>query len=64
MSQWVKGSRSSATNCVECAREGGAVLVRNSKNPDGATITFTKDEWTAFVDSVRGGELGYEQLPA
>lgn len=27
--------------------------VRNSKRPDGTTVTFTHDEWRAFVGSVR-----------
>lgn len=30
-----------------------AVHVRNSKNPDAAVVTFTHDEWRAFVESVK-----------
>ncbi|HEY6073135.1 MAG TPA: DUF397 domain-containing protein [Anaerolineales bacterium] len=33
------------------------VLVRDSKDPDGPVLTFTRDEWTAFLAGVKGEEF-------
>jgi hypothetical protein len=58
--QWHKSSYSNAGNqCVEVARIGGAVAVRDSKNPGGGHLTFSATEWEAFLDSVKRG--GYDQ---
>lgn len=54
---WRKSS-ASATDCVEVAFvEGGEVLVRHSKSPNGSVLRFTSVEWEAFVEGVRLGEL-------
>jgi hypothetical protein len=54
---WVKSSRSSAqgNNCVEVARPGGCVAVRDSKDADGPKLTFTAAEWRAFITAVTHG---------
>jgi hypothetical protein len=36
---------------------GADIAMRDSKDPDGAILHFTKDEWTAFVAGVRAGEF-------
>ncbi|MDI5964019.1 Scr1 family TA system antitoxin-like transcriptional regulator [Streptomyces sp. SL13] len=36
-------------NCVEVARDGGTVAVRDSKDPAGPVLTFGAAQWTAFV---------------
>jgi Domain of unknown function (DUF397) len=36
---------------------GDAVLVRDSKDPDGAVLTFTVEEWDAFQAGVLAGEF-------
>jgi len=33
------------------------VLVRDSKEPDGAVLTFTHSEWRAFVGGATDGEF-------
>lgn len=33
------------------------IEVRNSKNPDAGTATFTKSEWTAFIGGVKDNEF-------
>jgi hypothetical protein len=44
-------------NCVEVAHlPTGGRAVRDSKNPDGPALTFTTEEWNAFV---AGGELRF-----
>jgi Domain of unknown function (DUF397) len=45
-------------NCVEIAGGlAGAVAVRDSKNPDGTVLVFTRGAWTAFTGQVHRGEL-------
>jgi len=61
---WKKSTRSGVdTNCVEVAMnllpEG--VAVRDSKNPDGPALQFTRSEWAAFVGGTKDGEF---DLPA
>jgi hypothetical protein len=56
---WRKSSRSGpwSDNCVEVAFVGEAILVRDSKNPDGAVLVFTPNEWDAFVNGAKDGEF-------
>jgi len=51
---WRKSSRSGGgENCVEAARFGDGVLVRDSKNPAGPSLAFTRAEWKRFLASVK-----------
>jgi hypothetical protein len=55
---WRKSSYSSGngngTNCVEAGvAEPGRVLVRDTTNRDGGTLTFTAEVWLSFTDSLR-----------
>jgi hypothetical protein len=34
-------------------------LVRDSKNPDAAALSFTREEWDAFVQGVSAGEFQF-----
>ncbi|MEU8266627.1 DUF397 domain-containing protein [Sphaerisporangium sp. NPDC049002] len=43
--------------CVEVARGTRGAAVRDAKNPAGAVLVFTEEEWTAFVRGVRAGEF-------
>ncbi len=54
---WRKSSHSGGSNCVEVAIDGPTVLVRDSKDPDGAVLRFAGDQWRAFVTSVKDGEF-------
>ncbi len=56
---WRKSARSNASgNCVELAQlpEGGVAL-RNSRDPEGPALLFTRDEIMAFVHGVRAGDF-------
>ena len=54
---WHKSRASAASNCVEVRFAGERVLVRNTKNRQGALLTFTHGEWHAFLTGVRLGEF-------
>ena len=52
--RWHKSSHSSANGqCVEVAPVAGAVAVRDSKNPAGPELVFTRQAWVAFVEGVK-----------
>jgi hypothetical protein len=40
-------------NCVEVAGTAPVVLVRDTKDRDGGTLTFTADAWHAFASSLK-----------
>lgn len=56
---WTKSGRSNATgNCVELAAlPGGRVAVRNSRDPHGPALIYTRDEIAAFVEGARDGDF-------
>ena len=56
---WVKSSLSfSNGNCVEVASlPDGGIGVRNSRDPEGAVLRFTSDEWHAFLGGAQKGEF-------
>ena len=53
--EWHKSSYSSQSgNCVEVARNlPGLVVVRDSKEPDGAKLVVPQETWRVFVRAVR-----------
>ncbi len=56
---WRKSTRSSPTSndCVEVARNlPGIVAVRDSKDPDGPNLTFSRQAWAAFIRGVKAWE--------
>lgn len=57
--KWCKSSYSGQTgDCVEVASlDKGGRAVRDSKNPDGGMLSFTKGGWSAFLNGVRAGEF-------
>ncbi|MEU4158240.1 DUF397 domain-containing protein [Actinoplanes sp. NPDC026670] len=54
---WRKARKSSAGNCVEIARMGDSIAVRNSRFPDAGIILYTPAEFDAFIDGVKRGEF-------
>jgi len=57
---WRKSSYSGTDgNCVEVATNlPGMVAIRDSRDPDGAKLVVSPEEWRAFVARVRDGEFG------
>ena len=56
---WRKSNYTGANgNCVEVAQLSAVVAVRDSKDPGGPKLTFSPEEWLAFVAGVKAGEFG------
>lgn len=57
--EWHKSSHSGGgDNCVEVATNLlGVVAVRDSKNPDGPTLTFTPHAWRTFLSRMKSSEF-------
>jgi hypothetical protein len=55
---WVSADGCANGNCVEVAELPDAIVgVRNSRDPNGAVLRFTTDEWHAFIGGVLKGEF-------
>jgi Domain of unknown function (DUF397) len=56
---WFKSSYSAnGQSCVECAKlPDGGIAVRDTKDREGAILTFNQEEWTAFIAGVKAGEF-------
>ena len=59
---WHKSRRSNPSgNCVELAvlPAGAGVAVRNSRDPHGPALIYTRDEIVAFLGGVRDGDFDH-----
>lgn len=57
-STWRKSSFSASRGeCVELRQLDGGIEVRDSKDPDGPVLQFTRSELAAFIDGCRAGEF-------
>lgn len=58
---WRKSTYSGNNGCVEVRHDDDRILLRDSKDPQGPVLSFTRREWDAFLAGIRGGEF---DLPA
>lgn len=54
---WQTSKQCTSDGCVEVHQCGDQFVVRDSKDKDGPVLTFTRDEWDAFVGGVKDGEF-------
>ena len=54
-SEWRKSTYSGGANnnCVECGTDAGAVLVRDTTNRDGVTLSVTASAWLTFTSTIK-----------
>ena len=55
MDNWRKSSRSNANggSCVETASASGVVLVRDTTDREGYTLSVPADAWRTFLGQIR-----------
>lgn len=54
---WRKSPESFSGDCVEVAAAEDTVAVRDSKDPNGPVLAFSRSEWRAFVRGAKNGEF-------
>jgi hypothetical protein len=56
---WVKSTYSNPSgNCVELARlPGGGIALRNSRDPGGPALIYTREEIAMFLHGAKDGEF-------
>jgi hypothetical protein len=54
---WKKSTASGGGACVEVARVGETIIVRDSKNVLGPVLTFSGEEWRDFLVGARSGQF-------
>lgn len=65
MTTWRKSRRSGGggaqggQECVEIARIGDGVAVRDSKDPDGARLLLSATHWRALTHRIKAGEIDH-----
>jgi hypothetical protein len=56
--EWRKSTKSGNNGgCVEFAKIGAFVAIRDSRNPDRAPLIFDAKEWDCFLDGAAKGEF-------
>ncbi|WP_433243452.1 DUF397 domain-containing protein [Streptosporangium sp. CA-135522] len=56
--QWRKSSLSGdGPSCVEVAFVNDVVAVRDTKDREGGTLVFHRDEWVAFIGGIKSGDF-------
>jgi len=54
---WRKSSTSDGGDCVEVTPLRDGVGVRDSKDPAGPVLRFSRSEWRAVVQGAKNGEV-------
>ncbi|WP_027344759.1 DUF397 domain-containing protein [Hamadaea tsunoensis] len=54
---WQRSRRCDSGSCLEVAYTNGEVWVRNSNQPDGPRLAFSRAEWEAFLGGVADGQF-------
>ena len=54
---WRKSARCDSASCVEVAPIAGGMAMRDSKDPDGPILRFTRAQWAVFLTGARAGDF-------
>jgi hypothetical protein len=57
---WIKARASDPNgSCVQLRRNGDAIEVRDSKDPEGPILQFTRAEMAAWIDGAKAAEFDH-----
>ncbi len=54
---WRRSTQCASSTCVEVRRSGAAIDVRDSKQAAGPVLSYTPEEFRAFVLGAKAGEF-------
>ena len=54
---WRIAAKSGGGNCVQVTRRDGMIMISHSKHPDGPILSYTLQEFDAFLDGAKKGEF-------
>jgi 20S proteasome alpha/beta subunit len=54
---WRTATMSGGGNCVQVKSKDGMVIIGNSRLSEGPFLSYTRDEWVAFLDGAKKGEF-------
>jgi Domain of unknown function (DUF397) len=54
---WRIAVKSGGGNCVQVARRDSVIMIADSKHPGGPVLSYTLQEWDAFLDGAKKGEF-------
>jgi hypothetical protein len=56
--KWRKAKRSKANGaCAEVASAAGTIIIRDSKDPQGAALYYSPESWRSFIGETRMGHF-------
>ena len=56
---WHTSTFCATGNCLAAGVDGDTILVRDTKDPNGPVLTYSRAEWDAFLDGVTGGDFTF-----
>jgi hypothetical protein len=54
---WRRSSHCAHDSCLEVARRGSEIFVRDSKTSEGPMLAFHQAEWAEFLEGARRGQF-------
>ena len=54
---WKVAKKCNDGGCIRVASQSDQILIGDTKNPSGPVLSYTRDEWNAFVEGVRHGDF-------
>jgi hypothetical protein len=54
---WLVARKCSGGSCVRVAKNKDAIVIGDSKSPQGPILTYSRREWIAFVEGVHRGDF-------
>ncbi len=54
---WRTATMSGGGNCVQVKSQNDLIVIGNSRFADGPFLSYTPDEWAAFLDGAKKGEF-------
>ena len=54
---WRTAAKSGGGNCVQVTRRDEVIMIADSKHPSGPVLSYTIQEFDAFLDGAKKGEF-------